>query len=383
MGEKKRLLIINEVFGHSSTGVICADIADEYRKKGWVVKAAYGRDAYVPEKLQDYSVRIGGSIDVYCHALGARLFDNAGFGSKNATKRFLRWASDYDPDLIWLHNLHGYYINIEYLFAWLKSLNNKEIKWTLHDCWAFTGHCAYFSYIGCNKWMEKCEKCPQRNIYPISYFMDRSERNYKKKRKLFSDVEGMKLIVPSNWLLERVGKSFLSNYPISVQYNSIDSSIFKPTQSDFRKRYNLDNKFIVLGVANVWNERKGINLFCNLSKLVDDQMIIVLVGIDNGLKRKMPSNILCINRTHSKQMLAEIYSAANVFVNPSIEETFGMTVVEAQSCGTYVIVMKGSACAEIYNKSNGEESEYSLNSIYTSIMKKKEQWVKDNNLISQ
>ena len=149
-----KVLMINSVCGIRSTGRICTDIAEELEKQGHDVKIAYGRET-VPEKYQKYAVRIGTDLDVKLHGIKTRLFDRHGFGSKRATKKFIKWVEEYDPDVIHLHNLHGYYINIKILFDYLKKAN-KKVVWTLHDCWAFTGHCTHFDFVGCNKWKCKC-----------------------------------------------------------------------------------------------------------------------------------------------------------------------------------------------------------------------------------
>ena len=176
--------MINSVCGIRSTGRICTDIASELEAQGHQVKIAYGREN-VPEQFQRYAVRIGNDLDMRLHGVKARLLDASGFGSKSATKRFIKWVKDYDPDVIHLHNIHGYYINIEILFNYLKN-SGKPVVWTLHDCWAFTGHCAYFDFAGCEKWKTGCYGCPLKKSYPSSILIDRSKKNYIQKKRLFT-----------------------------------------------------------------------------------------------------------------------------------------------------------------------------------------------------
>lgn len=341
-----RILLINAVCGTGSTGKICGAIAQEYEKQGHTAKIAYGRDDVVPEQFQKYAVHIGSDLDVKLHGVYTRLTDRHGFGSKAATKRFLLWAEEYDPDVLWLHNIHGYYINIELLFKWIKSRPNMEVKWTLHDCWAFTGHCSHFSFAGCDKWKSGCHNCPQKGEYPAT-LLDNSKWNYNKKKELFVGIPNMMVIVPSRWLADLVKESFLKEYPVEVRYNTINTEIFKPTTSDFRERYDMQGKKIILGVASTWTDRKGLPDFVKLAGMLDDSYRIVLVGLTADQAKQMPTNIIAIPRTNSQQELAQIYTAADVHLVPSKEETFGMTILEADRCGTRSVVLKGTACEEV------------------------------------
>ena len=348
-----KYLIINSVCGIGSTGKICGAIAEACEQAGHEVKIAFGRDGNVPERYRRFAVRIGTDLDVKLHGICSRLLDSHSFASRHATKQFLQWAEAYDPDVLWLHNLHGYYINIELLFAWIKSRPNMQVKWTLHDCWSFTGHCSYFDFAGCDRWKSRCHNCPQKKEYPASILFDRSKQNYLRKKKAFTGVSNMTLIVPSHWLEDRVKQSFLKEYPVEVQYNTIDTTVFKPTPSDFRERNGLENKKIILGVANVWEARKGLQDFLALSKMLDERYQIVLVGLSPEQIQSLPDNILGISRTSSAAELAQLYTTADVFVNPSREETFGLTTVEALACGTTAIVYQGTACEEIVAKFGG------------------------------
>lgn len=371
------LLLINSVLGFGSTGRIVLDLAKEYEQNGYQVKIAYGRISKVSKEteadIKKYGVRIGNDMDVYSHVLYTRLTDKHGLASKAATKRFLKWAEDYNPDILWLHNIHGYYINYELLFAWIKSRPKMQVKWTLHDCWAFTGHCSHFTYVKCNKWQQGCSKCPQIDQYPTS-LSDHSTANYRRKRAAFTGASNLTIITPSNWLKEKVQNSFLSEYSVVVKYNTINTNIFKPTLSTFKQDHNIQNKEMVLGVASVWNERKGYNDFVELSKRLDaDKYQVVLVGLNekqlNCLKNRN-IGILGITRTNSQQELVKIYSAADIFVNPSYEETFGLTTVEAISCGTKAVVYAGTAAEEIAREYGGAIIEPGAENIYELLKKK-------------
>lgn len=362
-----KVLMINSVCGIGSTGRICTDLAQEFEKNGHEVKIAYGRDTNVPEQFRKYAIRIGTAMDVKLHGLQTRLFDAHGFGSKAATKQFLKWADTYKPDLVWLHNIHGYYINIELLFEWIKKQKNLKVKWTLHDCWAFTGHCSYFTMVKCEQWKTHCSYCTQLRRYPSCMGLGSVYRNFERKKKAFTGVKNLTLITPSNWLADLVKQSFLEEYPVEVHYNKIDTNIFKPTPSDFREKYGVEDKKVILGVASTWDERKGLDDFIELAKMLDDNYAIVLVGLNKKQIEEMPEKIVGITRTDSPEELATVYTAADVFVNPSKEETFGMTTVEAIACGTKAIVYKDTACEEIAKSMVGEVVEQDVGKIYTAI----------------
>lgn len=341
-----RVLLINSVCGIGSTGRICTDLAKEFDANGHEVKIAYGRSAIVPEKFKKYAVRIGNGFDVKIHGLESRLFDNHGLASKRATKEFLQYADEYNPDLIWLHNLHGYYINYELLFQWIKSRPEMEVMWTLHDCWAFTGHCSHFTIAKCKQWKSYCSQCPQIRRYPACYGKGAASQNFDRKCKAFTGVKNMTLITPSQWLADLVKQSFLKDYPVEVQYNTVDTTVFKPTSSDFRERYRLIGKTIILGVASIWDERKGLQDFYKLAQMLDDRYVIVLVGLSEKQIKKLPVNIIGIKRTNSPKELAAIYTAADVFFNPTYEDNFPTVNLEAEACGTKVITYDTGGCWE-------------------------------------
>lgn len=362
-----RVLLINEVCGYTSTGKICGEIADELTGEGHEVKIAYGRSSYVPEKYQKYGVRIGSDWTVRIHALKTRLFDAQGLGSKRATKKFLEWVDKYNPDLIWLHNLHGYYINIDLLFRWIKSHPEKEIKWTLHDCWAFTGHCVHFTMVKCDKWKTGCRNCPQKGEYPASRWLDRSEKNYQEKKKLFCGIRKMLIITPSQWLADLVKDSFLGEYQVEVKYNKIDETVFTNTKSDFREKYGLKEKKIVLGVANVWEKRKGFEDFLKLSQMLDDSYVVVLIGLSAKQLKKLPAGIKGFGKVNDAKELAGIYSTSDIYVNASKEETFGLTTLEAVKCGTKVVVYDSTASTEVAKEYGGIVVSEGVENLYREI----------------
>ena len=347
-----KILIINSVCGIGSTGRISTDLAEILEKEGHECKVAYGR-GFVPENCRKYAVRIGNDLNIKIDGLKTRLFDNAGFNSKAVTKKFLKWVREYNPDLIHLHNIHGYYINIEMLFKFLKELG-KPVVWTLHDCWAFTGHCSHYTEAGCYKWQTECSgKCIRKKAYPKSMFISRAKRNFIKKKALFTSLEKLSFITPSEWLAEEARASFLGKYEVKAIPNGVDLDIFKPTKSNFREKYGLENKKIILGVATAWSNKKGANIFADLSGILGEEYKVVLVGMTKEQAEKMPKEVLVIPRTNNVKELAEIYTAADVFLNLGKEETMGLTTVEAMACGTPAITSNRTAVPEVVDEKSG------------------------------
>ena len=267
------------------------------------------------------------------------------------TKKFINKLKKMNPDVIHLHNLHNCYINLKLLFNFIKKHKIKTV-WTLHDCWAFTGHCPHFLMADCYKWKTGCYNCPKYKEYPQSY-VDNSKFMYKFKKKWFTGVDNLTIVTPSKWLGDLVKQSFLKDYPVKVINNGIDLSVFKPTESDFRKKYNLENKFILLGVAFGWGVKKGLDVFVELSKKLDDRFQIVLVGTNDEVDKQLPDNIISIHRTNNQQELAEIYTAADLFVNPTREENYPTVNMESLACGTPVITFNTGGSPEIIDETCG------------------------------
>lgn len=345
-----KVLQINSVCGIGSTGRIATDLHSILKEQGHESYIAYGRGE---AKNCDAAIKIGNKLDNYMHVAQTRLLDRHGLGSYYATKRFIKKIEDINPDIIHLHNIHGYYINIQVLFKCLKKMN-KPIIWTLHDCWAFTGHCSHFDYIGCEKWQEECIKCQQKKEYPSSLGWDRAKKNYKLKKELFSGLNNMTIVTPSEWLAHLVRKSFLKQYDIKVINNGIDLEAFKKNEDGFRQKQKLHNKFIILGVASVWNKRKGLEYFIEMAKQLKHDEVIILVGVTEAQQKKLPKEIIGITRTNNVKELAAIYSAADVFVNPTLEDNFPTTNLEALACGTPVVTFNTGGSAESIDESSGK-----------------------------
>ena len=338
-----KYLFINSVAGFGSTGRIAADKCRELMGEGHECVLAFGREKANCDDITTW--QIGTPLDYKIHGFMTRVFDNHGFCSVAATRAFLKKVDEFDPDVIWLHNIHGYYIHVGLLFDYLRSCG-KKIFWTLHDCWSFTGHCAYFDFAGCDRWKTGCHDCPQKKTYPASMVLDNSRANYENKKRAFSGVPELTLITPSKWLADLTRESFLREYPVEVVYNTINTEIFKPTPGDFREKHRLEERKIALGVASVWEERKGLRDFVKLSELLDDSWKIVLVGVTEVDQEKLPGSILALKRTNSPRELAEIYTAADVFVNPTYEDNYPTVNLEARACGTRVVTYQTGGSPE-------------------------------------
>lgn len=339
-----KILIINVVCGIRSTGRLCADTAFELEALGNEVVIAYGREL-APDNCRKYAVRIGSDRDVKLHALKARMFDASGCGSKKATEEFIRRIRSFDPDVIHLHNIHGYYLHIETLFRYLRTCK-KKIIWTLHDCWAFTGHAAYCEAAGCERWIDGCHHCPDLKDYPAA-LIDRSPDNWKKKKEIFSGVPNLTIVTPSVWLSSLVKKSFLSQYPLKIIRNGIDTDVFHPVNSDeLRKELKLEGKKVLLGVNAVWDGRKGLEDFVRLNEMISNEYVLVLVGLNQKQLRELPPDIIGIARTDSVGELVKLYSLSDYYINLSYEDNYPTTNLEAIACGTPVITYRTGGSPE-------------------------------------
>lgn len=337
-----KVVQINTTCGVGSTGKICVAISELLTQRKTENYIFHSGNA------NDYALGISCGSKKYTklQAGKSRIFGNYGFNSKSETKEIVRNLEKIQPDIVHLHNIHGHDCHLEMLFQYFKVKKTKLV-WTFHDCWSFTGYCNYFSYVECDKWKTKCENCPQRKQF--SWFFDRSSELFERKKTLFSDLD-LTIVTPSQWLADLVKQSFLSHYPVKVIHNGIDLEVFKPTPGNFRQRYGIGDKYIVLGVAFDWGVRKGLDVFVELSRrLPKDQYKIVLVGTDENVDKRLPSDILSIHRTQNQQELAEIYTAADVFVNPTREEALGMVNVEALACATPGITFCTGGSTECYD----------------------------------
>ena len=346
-----KLLHVNVVANTGSTGRLAESLISHAADAGWDTYFAYGRAI---TQTRATPIRIGSRFDNYKNALLARVFDNEGFNAKSATKKFVEEIKKVSPDIIHLHNLHGYYINLEILFAYLRE-SEIPVVWTLHDCWTFTGHCAYYDLADCAKWRTQCSNCPQYKDYPASFSRDNSRNNFLRKKRLFNSLENLTLAPVSYWLENDLRNSFLQNQKIRMIHNGLDVSKFKQISdvAAVRQKYGITKPKVMLGVSNVWHDAKGLGDFCKLSKMIPDDCQIVLVGVNDEVRKILPPQIVVISRTESVEELAKLYSLADVFVNPTYQEAFGMVNIEALSCGTPVATYNSGGSPETVDPNTG------------------------------
>lgn len=340
-----KVVQINAVCGKGSTGKIAVAISELLSKNGIenYIMYALGTSDY------PLAIKYASKFDLKINALKSRIFGNLGFCGKNVTNKIIKNLEDIKPDIVHLHNIHSHNVHLEMLFDYFKKTKIK-VYWTFHDCWAITGYCMYFDMVGCEKWKTSCRNCSQRKVF--SWFTDKSKRLFERKKELFSGLD-LTIITPSKWLASIVKQSFLKDYEIIVINNGIDLSVFKPTDSDFKKSNNIEDRFVILGVAHDWEKRKGLDVFIELSKRLSEDYKIVLVGTNEGIDKILPNNILSIHKTQNQKELAEIYSSADVFVNPTREENFPTVNIEALACGTPVVTFNTGGSPEILDESCG------------------------------
>jgi len=334
-----------------STGRIAEEIGILALQKGWASYIAFGR---FPRPSTSNLIRIGNDWDIFWHGINTRLFDRHCLGSKGATRELIKRIKEINPDIIQLHHLHGYYINIEVLFDFLAK-TSIPVVWTFHDCWSITGHCAHFDFAGCEKWKTECHHCPEKREYPASLFIDRSTKNYYLKKALFTSVKTMVVVTVSNWLENIMKHSFMQNIAIRTIHNGIDTSMFKPqyNESEIREKYGICKRFLLLGVASPWTKRKGLDDFIELSKHLIDSEVIVLVGLNKTQIKQLPHNIIGLSKTEIRQELIDLYSVADLFINPTWEDNFPTTNIEALACGTPVVTYRTGGSIEAVSDDTG------------------------------
>ena len=338
-----KLLQINPVLRTTtSTGRIIREIGDAAMASGWESYISYsvGRDGKM--ECTSRTVPIGDRMSVAFHGLATRLFDKHGLASVEATKKFIKDIERINPDVIHIHNIHGYFLNYEILFDWL-SRCGKQVIWTVHDCWLFTGHCYHYMNVGCDKWKYGCGQCPQTREFPKSWLIDRSAKNWRDKKNAFCSIpsDKMTIVTVSDWLKGEMQQSFLKDFRYKVIHNGIDTDVFKPSDGTaVRKRYGIGDRKMYMGAASIWSTAKGLDDFMSMASMLTPQEVIVLVGLDKNQMARMPANIIGIPRTSDVHELAELYSAADAFLNLTYQDNYPTVNLESISCGTPVVTYR-------------------------------------------
>lgn len=351
----KKLALINSVCT-GSTGKIMGDIQREAYRNGFDTVTFFGRG----KGFSDVKcVKINKNNSFYFNIFHTFIFNKQGQQSKKETQYLIKKLEDFNPDIIHLHNIHGYYLNYKILFDWINKSFEGKIVWTLHDCWPFTGHCAYFSYVNCNKWKQECKNnCPMRHKYPYSFFLDTSQNEFNLKKNLFTKRNDFQIITPSDWLNILVKQSFLKQHHVQTIHNGINLDIFKPIKNEsIKQKYRIpENAKIILGVANIWEKRKGLDEFLQLAnELKNENVVIVLVGLSKIQLNRISKykNIVGIERTENINELVEIYSLADIFVNLTKEDNYPTVNMESIACGTPIITYDTGGCIEQVDSDTG------------------------------
>ena len=357
----KSLVEINTVV-NNSTGRIMHDIQREADISGMETLAIVGRRHVYTDVP---CVKFGNALSFWIHVIWTTLTDRHGLEpllSVIYTRKMVRRIREANPDIIHLHNIHGYYLHYPTLMKYLAYEYKGKIIWTFHDLWPITGHCPHYVAIDCRKWMTGCNHCPNKKRYPVSLGLDGSRKNYEIKQKLFTSLSNLTITVPSEWMASQVKQSFMGKYPVEVIHNGIDTEVFDYNRlavdsytesSRCVGKTSWSDKKILLSVASIWDERKGLKDLVALSDKLSDDYVMVIVGLSKHQISRLPKGVIGITRTENIEELVSLYSRAHIFINPSLEESFSLVTVEALSCGCPCIVLDTSAVAELVNDDNG------------------------------
>jgi glycosyltransferase involved in cell wall biosynthesis len=346
-----KIFELNTFCGAGSTGRIAVEIADYAAKQGdqTIIGFGAGEPATGTEV---YALRIGGKAGRKWHGALRKLMDMEGYGSALATRRLIRFLSQYHPDVVHLHNIHGCYVNHRLLFSYLRRAN-VPVVWTLHDCWSFTGHCAYFDMAGCGRWQTECHACPQKAAYPVCVGLGGSRRNFRRRKRLFTSLSNLTLVAPCRWMAELTRRSFLADVPVRVVYNGVDRGRFSPAASDIRARHGIGERYVALAVASDWDERKGLKYLPPLAEALGDTYRLVVIGLSETQIGKLPPGMLGLSRTADPDDLIRWYTAADCLVNPTLEDNMPLVNLEALACGTPVVTFQTGGCPEAVTEACG------------------------------
>lgn len=351
----KKLLQINPVIRtNTSTGRIMQEIGELAIANGWESYIAYsgGRDGIKPCKSK--LIPIGSKLSVAFHGLCTRLTDRHGLASWSATRRFIKEIKALKPDIIHIHNIHGYFLNYKMLFEYLREADIPVI-WTVHDCWLYTGHCFHYASVGCYRWKTQCYDCPQKKAFPTSWLLDCSRQNFIDKKMAFTSLKDLTIVTVSEWMKNEMKDSFLKDCRFQVIHNGIDLEVFAPQPDDkaVREKYGLGDKHIILGLASIWSKEKGWDDFMEMSKILNEDEVIVMVGVTEDQQKRLPENIVGIRRTDNVHQLAALYSAATAFVNPTWQDNYPTVNLEAIACGTPVVTYRTGGSIEAVTEDTG------------------------------
>ena len=354
---KGKIVQVNPVLRTStSTGRIMQEIGAIAQNEGWLNWCAYSKGRDGMRSCTTDTIPVGDKWSTIKHGILTRALDRHGLGSASATRAFVERLREIAPDIIHIHNIHGYFLNYPIFFDYLKN-SYVRVVWTVHDCWLYTGHCYYYSAIGCDRWQTGCGHCPQRGAFPRSLVVDRSRRNFIDKRKYFTSIpkDRMVIVPVSEWMRDEMSRSFLKDYTFKVIHNGIDTSLFHPSEGrGVRRDLGIgEEQKIILGLASVWSSEKGLDDFIKLSEMLNADETVVLVGIDAKTAKRLPASIKWIRRTENIEKLAELYSVSTVFVNPTYQDNYPTVNLESISCGTPVVTYRTGGSVESITPDTG------------------------------
>ncbi len=383
-----KVMQINAVYGVGSTGVIVEDLHNLSLKNGIESYVSYSTTNKSPDEIENGYV-IGDTFGKKIHALLSRIGGKQAYFSSFATKKLIKHIENVKPDIVHLHNLHSNYVNLNRL---LDYLGEREIKTvvTLHDCWFYTGGCFHYTAVGCDKWQKSCGNCPKKNQDTPALLKDNSAKILADRKKYFGKMKNLTMTGVSGWMTDEGEKTVFKGKKTEVIYNGIDTEFFVPTPSDFRKKHKLEDKFLILALANKWFRPINKKTFDYVCENLPDDSVIVMLGCTESQRQGLPANVLPLDFIKDRDELRKVYSACDVFANCTREESFSLVNVEAQSCGTPVVTYRNTGAQEtVDNKcsfsiENGNEKEF-----FEAIMKIKElgkkelsndcvKWVKEN-----
>lgn len=350
----KVLQINTRYYNGGSTGRIAYDLKKVMEANGIESYVAFGYGYNPKDNEKETVYRIESDRELLISKLWTKATGHHGFNNKAETKRLLAWIDNVQPDIIHMHNIHNHYVNVRMFLEYIAKKNIPCVL-TMHDCWTFTGHCAYFDYSGCNKWKTGCNHCPSLRDYPKTYaLIDPSPWNYKMKQKLFAPLN-ITFVSPSQWLCDLQQQSFLKDKPCKVINNGVDVEVFKPVKSNVREEYGIGNRKMILAVAGGLSPRKGREYLLRLPTLLRDDEVLVLVGLQKGQESLLPQTdkVIGIQRTKTSDELVGLYSEADVFINPTLEDNFPTTNIEALACGTPVVTFLTGGSAEVVTPETG------------------------------
>jgi glycosyltransferase involved in cell wall biosynthesis len=339
------LLQLNCTANWGSTGKIAEQIGVRAQQKGWKVYMAYGRKI-LPSSLQ--TICVGHKLSPYLHYAENRLLDHEGLGSRFETQRLIKKIQVIHPDVVHLHNIHDHWLNYKLLFEYLNRTDIKVV-WTLHDCWSYTGGCSHYTLLNCNKWQTECKNCVRSHL-----LRDYSNQQFHLRKDLFTANMNLTLVSVSKWLEGEVRKSFLKDAHIQTILNGVDVNLFRPIKvSDINNKYNLHGKFVLVAAATAWSSAKGLEDYKVLATLLPSDCTLILIGLNEKQLRSLPQSIIGLPRTANVQELVEFYSRADVVMNLSYQESFGLTTVEGLACGSPSIVYNATASPELVTPETG------------------------------